>query len=120
MVVLIPYLLECEGIYLLPNWKESTGARIEKVIAEHSKMLIVTAGFQGRRGEAFQVCIHCGIVLTEDDAPDDGLSTCLNCCQKLTQMSNHEARKEETKLTANYCGRCGPKADRGRDVVGGR
>lgn len=45
----IPLLLSCQGIYLLPNWKESNGARIEKVIAEHSKMLIVTAGFQGRK-----------------------------------------------------------------------
>jgi hypothetical protein len=105
----IPLLLSCDGIYLLPNWKESNGARIEKVIAEHSKMLIVTSGFAGRRGDVFQVCIHCGIVLTEDDAPDDGLSTCLNCCHKLTQMSNHEKHEIHEKRAANYCGRCGRK-----------
>lgn len=78
----IPLLLSCDGIYLLPNWKESNGARIEKVIAEHSKMLIVTSGFAGRRGEIFPVCRDCGNVL-DDKAGIFFCSKCRGAIEKL-------------------------------------
>lgn len=45
----IPRLLSCQAIYLLPNWKQSTGARVEKAIAEGLGMQILTHGFAGRR-----------------------------------------------------------------------
>jgi hypothetical protein len=43
-------LLTCDAIYLLPNWKDSKGARLEKHIADELGTLIVTHGFQGKRG----------------------------------------------------------------------
>lgn len=37
----IPHLLSCEAIYLLPNWQDSKGARLEKHIAEELGMQII-------------------------------------------------------------------------------
>lgn len=99
----IPELLQCEAIYLLPNWKESTGARIEKVIAEHSKMLILTAGFKGRRGEVFgstdngeritdsekpppKYCGSCGRKLTVGER-DLGVDECFRCHNGISSVS---------------------------------
>lgn len=37
----IPVLLSCDAIYLLPDWADSRGARLEKHIAEEIGMLLV-------------------------------------------------------------------------------
>lgn len=37
----IPILLDCDAIYLLPDWQDSKGARLEKYIADELGMLIV-------------------------------------------------------------------------------
>jgi hypothetical protein len=34
-------LFDCDAIYMLSNWRESKGARIEKAIAEEMKMTIM-------------------------------------------------------------------------------
>ncbi len=39
----IPHLLRCDGIYLLSNWKDSKGARLERHIAEELGMEIIEA-----------------------------------------------------------------------------
>jgi ribosomal protein L37AE/L43A len=111
----IPLLLSCDAIYLLPNWKQSNGARIEKVIAEHSKMLIVTHGFPGNRGEIFATCRECGSVLDRDD---DGVYHCGGCRHRLKnispannangreseEVSNAEAAKDAEVYRCRKCG----------------
>jgi hypothetical protein len=37
----IPALLNCHGIYLLRNWENSRGARLEKLIADGLDMIIL-------------------------------------------------------------------------------
>lgn len=37
----IKHLLNCEGIYYLPSWKRSKGAKLERIIAEFFKMVEV-------------------------------------------------------------------------------
>jgi hypothetical protein len=37
----IPHLLRCDGIYLLSNWQDSKGARLEKHIAQELGMLVI-------------------------------------------------------------------------------
>lgn len=37
----IPVLLGCDAIYLLPDWNDSKGARLERYIAEELKMLVI-------------------------------------------------------------------------------
>lgn len=37
----IPLLLACDAIYLLPDWGESKGARLEKIIAEELGMELI-------------------------------------------------------------------------------
>lgn len=80
---LIPILMACDAIYLLENWKESKGARLEKHIAQELGMLIVTHGFEGKRGEIFPVCKDCGNVL-DDNA---GVFRCGACRRKLENLS---------------------------------
>ena len=38
----IKAMIDCDAIYLLPNWRESSGATIEFIIALSLKMLILT------------------------------------------------------------------------------
>lgn len=37
----IPHLLSCDGIYLLPNWRESKGATLEHHIATELGMEVI-------------------------------------------------------------------------------
>lgn len=37
----IPHLLNCEAIYLLSNWSDSRGARLEKHIAQEIGMTVI-------------------------------------------------------------------------------
>jgi hypothetical protein len=39
----IPHLLRCDGIYLLPNWRDSKGARLEHYIAKELGMEVLYA-----------------------------------------------------------------------------
>jgi hypothetical protein len=48
----IPILLECDGIYLLPNWRESRGARLERNIARELDMTAMYAIFDLCNAEA--------------------------------------------------------------------
>lgn len=41
MLILLPILNTCDGIYLLDNWDESDGARIEKKFAEKKGMFVI-------------------------------------------------------------------------------
>jgi hypothetical protein len=43
MIEDIPLLLSCEAIYLLANWQDSKGARLEKYIAEQLGLKIIYA-----------------------------------------------------------------------------
>lgn len=45
----IPLLLCCDAIYLLPDWADSKGARLEKIIAEELGMELI---FESRVSEA--------------------------------------------------------------------
>jgi hypothetical protein len=86
----IPHLLACDAIYLLPTWKESKGARLEKHIAEELGMIILTHGFQGKRGEIFPVCKDCGNIL-DDNA---GVFQCSLCRERLRKLTT-----ESTEIT---------------------
>lgn len=114
----VPLLLSCDGVYLLPTWKESNGARIEKAIAEHSKMLIVTAGFQGKRGEVFSTesknfqpkyCGRCGRKLSEVES-DLGDGECFRCVNGRKKAIHEIHEKHETKpeewitCQTDFCG----------------
>jgi predicted Zn-ribbon and HTH transcriptional regulator len=97
----IPLLLSCDAIYLLPNWKQSNGARIEKAIAEASKMIILTHGFRGRRGEIFPVCKDCGFVLEESDT-SAGIYHCGECKRKsLGSLPANNANGRESEEVFN-------------------
>lgn len=37
----IPYLLKCDAIYLLPDWKDSRGAQLEYTIARELGLIIM-------------------------------------------------------------------------------
>lgn len=41
MKVCIKALCECDGIYMLPNWKSSSGAKLEHHIAENLELKII-------------------------------------------------------------------------------
>lgn len=41
MLILLPILNTCDGIYLLDNWDESDGAKIEKKFAEKKGMFVI-------------------------------------------------------------------------------
>lgn len=45
----IPLLLACDAIYLLPDWADSKGARLEKIIAEELGMTLI---FESRVADA--------------------------------------------------------------------
>lgn len=106
----IPHLLACDAIYLLPNWKESKGARLEKHIAEELGMLILTAGFKGRRGEIFPVCKDCGFVLEESDT-DASVYECGECRRKIERLTTESTENTEFPDTwINYVvASCGEK-----------
>ena len=42
MKICIPALCECDAIYLLPDWKNSKGARLENNIAQHFELMTLT------------------------------------------------------------------------------
>lgn len=87
----IPHLLACDAIYLLETWKDSKGARLEKHIAEELGMLIVTAGFQGKRGEIFPACKDCGNILDENA----GVFHCSKCRRELERFAKVQTKPEE-------------------------
>lgn len=92
MSYVLPILMRCDAIYLLETWKDSKGARLEKHIAEELGMMIVTAGFQGKRGEIFstnneQLTVNSG-----------GQRYCGRCGRKLNE--------NESYLLASECFRC--------------
>lgn len=104
----IPHLLACDAIYLLPNWKDSKGARLEKHIAEELGMMIVTHGFAGKRGEIFPVCKDCGNVLDEDA----GVYHCGECKRKVEELTARYQRLTE------QCGKCGARLDDNAAYIG--
>lgn len=42
MMACLPLLLECDGIYMLEDWTESQGARIEYTFAQMAGKMIIT------------------------------------------------------------------------------
>lgn len=53
----IPHLLRCDGIYLLQNWRDSRGAKIESQLARDLEMKVFY--------QSHHVCGGCGVGLFE-------------------------------------------------------
>lgn len=51
-------LVECEGIYLLRNWENSRGARLEKLIADGLDMFILYQPDEPTLGADGRYCCH--------------------------------------------------------------
>jgi hypothetical protein len=81
----IPILLECDAIYLLNNWGDSKGARLEKIVAEELGMLVVYDNIYAISHLATH-CMKCGGKLSEDDL-DLAAKECYRCHNNISSVS---------------------------------
>jgi hypothetical protein len=79
----IPFLLECDAIYLLPNWRDSKGARLEWYIAASLGMQVTFA-----QSEEWIDCsaVGCGERFIQTD-PDAEVDLCPKCEAALMKVA---------------------------------
>lgn len=70
MVRLLPKVVQCDEIYMMPNWGESRGARLERIVAMLFGLEVRYAKLRGMEdGNVVLIVSHSPIV--DDYKPDD-------------------------------------------------
>lgn len=98
----IPILLECDAIYLLSNWEDSKGAKLEYLIAEQLGMLCVFENNIKYSG-IFTACSKCSKGYNRIDLDD--LMLC-RICRLPTHCDKCGAKLGGEDLGNSRCYRC--------------